>query len=365
MNRRHLSIPICRTGVISGVLLLSVALFSALWKSQPVYQGRALSFWLNELKSQPGQREYLRAKAALVHLSDAAAPRVARLLNYRESKLLTVIRSKAPPAAARILTPKLDARMIRARGFDVLREMGTNASPAVPALVHLLESPDSITRGEAIRGLGYIGPNARMAVASLIALLEKDSKENKMETAPTLGAIGPAARPAVPFLVSSMKKNELPTIVAVRALVRIGYSPKEAVPLLIAQLRADTNSFARSATASCLGLIGADAAPAVPALIDALRDPESRTRAHIALALGQIGPDASGAVPVLTQLLNDEWWYVRQNSAAALGKIGRDGNPALPMLAILEQHDPNEDVRNAAAEAIGLIRSDSKESSGR
>jgi HEAT repeat protein len=60
-------------------------------------------------------------------------------------------------------------------------------------------------------------------------------------------------------------------------------------------------------------------------------------------------------------MTKDEWWYVRESAAVALGKIGTKSNVAIPALVPLQQHDPNEDVRNAAAEAIGSIRSGSKE----
>jgi HEAT repeat protein len=44
---------------------------------------------------------------------------------------------------------------------------------------------------------------------------------------------------------------------------------------------------------------------AVPALVDALRDPDWRVRRSAARALGQIGPAAEAAVPALIDVIRD------------------------------------------------------------
>ena len=109
----------------------------------------------------------------------------------------------------------------------------------------------------------------------------------------------------------------------------------------------------------------APAAPAVPALIDALQDPESRTRAPVAFALGQIGPKGSNAVRALARTLEDEWWFVRENAAIALGKLESNAAAAIHALARLAEGDRNEDVRKAAVEAINSIGRNPGESPGR
>jgi HEAT repeat protein len=52
--------------------------------------------------------------------------------------------------------------------------------------------------------------------------------------------------------------------------------------------------------------MGPAAAPAVPALIEALDDPEPTVRFPVTVALGEIGPAASAAVPKLKQMMDEE-----------------------------------------------------------
>ena len=55
----------------------------------------------------------------------------------------------------------------------------------------------------------------------------------------------------------------------------------------------------RRKAAEALGALGADAQPAVPTLVAALKDPEVRTEA--AKALGNMGPAAKSAAPALAE----------------------------------------------------------------
>ena len=71
----------------------------------------------------------------------------------------------------------------------------------------------------------------------------------------------------------------------------------------IEQLKSpDTN--ARVEAATTLASAGPNAAPALPALIEALKnDSDPLVRRLAAYALGQIGPDAKEAIPALTAAL--------------------------------------------------------------
>jgi HEAT repeat protein len=66
----------------------------------------------------------------------------------------------------------------------------------------------------------------------------------------------------------------------------------------------------RNAAAYEIASMGPAAAPAVPALIEALDDPVAVVRFPVTVALGEIGPAAAPAVPRLKQMmvedLNDE-----------------------------------------------------------
>jgi len=362
VNFRLFSIRTWRVASLIGIVLLLAVVWFGIKGSEPTYQGQRLSFWIQELETKPGRDEYMKAKDALVHMGLVAAPRLAKRLDYQEPKLLTVIRANVPNSLRNLLISRLPASFIGSRAFTILREMGSNAHTAIPVLIRLVKSPDVETRLWAIQIVGSIGPSAEFAVPALVTMLKSGSVEEREAAARSLGAIGSSGAKAVPDLLSAMEAKRIPVGTTVPTLVALGYTPVEAVPLLIAQLRASSNSTVPLDSVRCLGLIGAPAAPAVPALIDALQDPESRTRAPVAFALGQIGPKGSNAVRALARTLEDEWWFVRENAAIALGKLGSNAAPAIPALAKLAQGDRNEDVRKAAVEAIKSIRPNAVES---
>jgi hypothetical protein len=62
----------------------------------------------------------------------------------------------------------------------------------------------------------------------------------------------------------------------------------------------------RNAAAYEISGMGPAAAPAVPALIKALDDPEPTVRFPVLVALGEIGPPAKAAVSKLKQMMDEE-----------------------------------------------------------
>lgn len=70
-----------------------------------------------------------------------------------------------------------------------------------------------------------------------------------------------------------------------------------------------------------LGNIGPAAAEAVPALIDALKDPDEIVRQKAAQALENIGPAAAEALPALTDALEDPDEIVRRCAAVLLKRL--------------------------------------------
>ena len=74
----------------------------------------------------------------------------------------------------------------------------------------------------------------------------------------------------------------------------------------VAELKTGTAPQTRNAAAYEISGMGPDAAPAVPALIRALDDPEPTVRFPVLVALGEIGPAAKAAVPKLKQMMDEE-----------------------------------------------------------
>ena len=73
----------------------------------------------------------------------------------------------------------------------------------------------------------------------------------------------------------------------------------------VGDLKADAPQVRNAAAYEISGL-GPAAAPAVPALIQALDDPAASVRYPVTVALGEIGPAAAEAVPRLKKMMDEE-----------------------------------------------------------
>jgi HEAT repeat protein len=105
-----------------------------------------------------------------------------------------------------------------------------------------------------------------------------------------------------------------------------------------------------------LGLVGAEAAAATPAIVALLEHENAGLQWGAAQALGRIGPGADAAAPELRQLLGDEDHYLRLEAARALWRItGDDGKPLRVLKKGLKAKQP--DVRSRAAEYLDAIGS--------
>jgi HEAT repeat protein len=107
----------------------------------------------------------------------------------------------------------------------------------------------------------------------------------------------------------------------------------------------------RGAAATCLGFIGPDAAPAVPALARALEDPDHQFCYEAAAAMGRIGKPS---VPFLVNALDRADANRRRSFIAALSEIGPPAEAAVPALIGLLD-DPDQTVRSVAGLALESI----------
>jgi len=138
------------------------------------------------------------------------------------------------------------------------------------------------------------------------------------------------------------------------------HSPKKgaaSVPSLILELRNEDPRVRERASRELYGLAPM-AQMAIPALIDALHDPNPFVRQWVATTLERMalhfGPLLKKAVPGLTELLKDEDFKVREWAAHALGAIGAHAVSAIPALQeALEDNDSS--VIEAATSALQAI----------
>lgn len=184
---------------------------------------------------------------------------------------------------------ELDEPAVRLAASFALHAGLENADLTVGELIALLKSPEPMARAAAAISLGRLGADANEAQLPLIEALEKESDTYaREEIAIAIGEI--ANNPAIPVAVlSESLKHENPA-------VRLG-------------------------ALMTLANFGAEAAAALPGLIEATRDLDGVLRKHAVEAIGAIGPGARAAIPRLEELLGDTDSEVRVAAWQALESI--------------------------------------------
>jgi len=129
-------------------------------------------------------------------------------------------------------------------------------------------------------------------------------------------------------------------IEASRAFIVLGSTAKAALPDLIKAYQETQSVEAWSAIEDALAWIGPEARPALPLLLRAATNANSRVRANALWALGEIHAQPEACVPALLRGLNDGDAWVQTSAAHALGMFGPAASAAIPALAQFAQLSP-------------------------
>lgn len=216
---------------------------------------------------------------------------------------------------------------------------------ALPALVALMKEAGASERRMVIELFGRIGPRAKEAIPLLAAALAEPDLADA--AGHSLKLIGPESVPAVTKALGDPQRRAA----ALVALRKFGAVAKDAIPALVQVIKEDE----RSADVAAYALTNLGVA-AMPALLQAMRDPENQRAAAVLGDAGRANSDVSRvAVPELRKLLTDGDAVVRRRAAEALGRIGPSARAALPTLREAGQ-DADAGVRRTAAQALKTIK---------
>ena len=254
---------------------LAVVIALAMWgtgcQREPVYQGKSLSYWLDQLEDRPYASEPMEAVRqvgtnaipVLMSRLQTKAPlssRLAESFSHRWKWAAAARESqRGRQAAAR-------RRFSAVVGFEAL---GDSAEGSVPALLKLLRSEklasDSIAA--IVHSLGAIGPPARDAVPCLVKIL-----------------------PPGPYLNFSgnLPSRRFAELAACRALGQIHSKPELAIPALVKQAGSPRPAM-RAAAVESLAQFGADAKPALRVIQQGLQDADEDVRRSCTNALQHLG----------------------------------------------------------------------------
>ena len=270
-----------RFAVLALVFAPIAFAFWASRKSQPHYQGRSLTAWLDELSS--GQFEdRARATNAIRAIGTNALPVLLALLREEDSL----------PAS---------------RFIDFLRRQ---------SFLRLGLRHPSERYGQVALGFRVLGPLAAPAGPELERILTNGPA--RISAAFCLATIGPDNLPIFLRGLDSLDPDTLMGSIA--AIAELHKAAQPAAPKLLRLAQARDPRVRRLALFT-LGNIGPDPSNAVPLFISCLRDGDSRVRVQAAHALGVLGPRARSATPALLPLLSDPLLEVRSEAAEALRVI--------------------------------------------
>jgi HEAT repeat protein len=240
---------------------------------------------------------------------------------------------------------------VRQEAARVLGTMSKNDPGVVPALVKALRDPAAPVRNQATLSLQAIRPDAETVLNELIPLLEDKTLDIRLVAIRFLGEFGV---PAVPKLVGLLKDPE-PAVwrEASSTLEKLPAPEKVLFPALV-PLVTDENVSARQNAVNILWRCGP---PAMPLLLEALKDKAPTVRLAAVRSLDKVTADSKVVFPALVQALDDEHPAVRGSAASTLGRFG---TAALPSLNVALK-DKDSGVRQYAVLSLAQLASAPKD----
>ena len=257
------------------------------------------------------------------------------------------------------------------QAISILRYVGTNdAETLVPYFAKALHDADPDVQFNSLWVLYFLGPVAKAAVPDLIELLgSSQNTKNLHNTVAVLGNIRGGAVTAIPYLKEMFDKETdwwLRSVIAC-SLCQIDRQQNEALKFLADSLKEksvpkpsvpispftypslethfyDGDPDHLSFAAIQLGLIGSNALPAAPALIEALKETDAGNELPvIATALKNIGAPADLFLPILKKKLTSKDDWIRVGAAAKIIAIVPDDREAQStLISLIRNHSKLE-----------------------
>ena len=276
---------LCLTAVVL-VGVVAVFVWKAWRPSEPVYQGKTLSAWVEQWQSsriqvptfendpaaKTAKEAREQAQEAILQIGSNGIPHLLRLIRSEELATTSWLKRTLPDSWLERLGLEDDEGKINEIGSDGLYILGTNASPAVPALMDLLST--ELTRSPV------------------------DAKRIWLVVSP-LSSMKDGADPAIPLLIECLTNSNL--FVRRAAAMSLGgfyHKPEIVVPALVNFLTLQNKSqqpdrLDEEDTINSIGMFGTNAALAAPALIGYLTDPDPAFRELATNWLRRVDPSAA------------------------------------------------------------------------
>jgi len=265
-KKRYILLGVLAVAAVGGLA------WPALRPQEPVYQGKALSFWLDQYGSNHWKRSdrnlAQQAETAIRHFGTNAVPNLLNMMRSRESSFKTNVLGRVPKSwLVRLRLPTVNEYQTqlgerRRRGAFGMVALGPDARPFFPALIRLLNDTNYDVRYVSVFALRSLGPVAKEALPSLIRCLDDPEFTVRDEAVMSLGIIHEDPERVIPILRSIIEKNRGNAILcqdAMQALGSFGTRAASAAPILLPFVN-DQNPNTRSRATNALKAINPEAA---------------------------------------------------------------------------------------------------------
>lgn len=332
---------------------------------QPVEAGKPLDAWVADLDSErPDVR--IEAAKAIRELGRDAAPAAGELarrlkdeyfdvrMNLRAT--LVAIGKPAVPALREALEDKHWYSKVNA--VMALEAIGPDGGLSADELRPLLRNESIEIAKIACRVLGQTARPSRELALELAALLDgRVAAEAKDALSALLGNPSDQARDAAQALeplVRDATGDRLAFLSGLMAKAGIEAGLDKVVASYESDRAANNEWFCQTLEKSRF-----PAAKIMPVLIREIgagvKSADPWPLARLCIEAGRYGADGAPAVPALMEALKHEGEGARRYAAQALGNIGKPAAAALPALRSLAADDPEGRVREWASEAVKKI----------
>ncbi len=261
-------------GITLPVLALALFAWKVVSRSEPVYQGRPLTSWVEQWRANfwamggptdETRKAAAEAEAAIHHTGTSGIQFLLGLMKTREPAIKPWLRKKVPNSWHSRLHLENSAPRLKKLGGLGLAALGTNGSPAVPELMNLLSlemtrnPPDQDNGYLPAMTLGFMGSAIDPAVPLLVQCLTNRDRSIRNEAATRLGQARRKPEIVVPALLAYLKREEVDVAVAILTIGYFGTNAIAASPTLVALLN-DPNPDVRTAVTNSLPRIDRAAA---------------------------------------------------------------------------------------------------------
>lgn len=219
---------------------------------------------------------------------------------------------------------------------ESLVRMSSELVAALPALAPALHRRSGASRAQAASALGllgvqFLGVITRFRAALRTIVLTDRDEDVRTNALHALRLLGPTCSSQVPALVEALR-DELPDTRAAAAqdLAQLGGEARESIPALISACTYDPDLAVRVQAAAALWRVGKRLLPALPTLVEGLHHGEVLSCWTAADCLGDMGAAAAEAVPALIEAYSKQQFpLIKMSITMALERIDPKAAAAL------------------------------------